>query len=290
MSPEVRLIFADWTPPPLLTAGVVLTATIYVRGWYAIRRTRAALFTRIRLLSFLLGLLTIWFSVASPLDGFADVMLSAHMVEHFLLMSIAPPLLLLGYPSVPLLRGLPAWFVNYGLAFPLKSQSLRSIGHFLVTPVAAWFLMNLTFLGWHFPAAYDFALEHENWHAVEHACFLGTSILFWWPIIRPWPTNVRPWGWYLLPYLAGSDIINTALSAFLAFCDRPIYSFYFTQPNPFHLAPLSDQALGSVIMWVFGSSVFLIPVVLISVKLLHQAPVPDRRAENTLSSGRIELA
>ena len=290
MSPEVRLIFADWSPPPLLTAGIVLTAGIYVRGWLAIRRTKPALFTKIRLLSFVLGLLTIWFSVASPLDGFADVMLSAHMVEHLLLMSVAPPLLLMGYPSVPLLRGLPGWFVRYALAFPLRSQFFRTIGHFLVNPAVAWLLMNLLFLGWHIPAAYDFALEHEYWHEFEHACFLGSSILFWWPIIRPWPTNVHALGWYLLLYLAGADIVNTALSAFLAFCDRPVYSFYLTQPNPFHLMPLSDQALGSVIMWVFGSSVFLIPVVLITAKLLRQAPALGRPVQIAPNPGRVSRA
>lgn len=281
MSPEVSLIFADWTLPPLLTASILLTAVIYVRGWLAIRQTRPAFFPKSRLLSFLLGLLTIWISIASPLDGFADVMLSAHMVEHLLLMSVAPPLLLLGYPSVPLLRGLPRWLVRYGLSFLLKRRSLRAIGHFLVTPAVAWLLMNLMFLGWHTPGAYDFALDHEHWHEVEHICFLGSSILFWWPIIRPWPTNVRAWGWYLLPYLAGADIINTALSAFLAFCDRPVYRFYLTQSNPFHLAPVSDQALGAVIMWVFGSSVFLIPVALITVKLLRQAPVLDQLVVST---------
>jgi cytochrome c oxidase assembly factor CtaG len=286
MSLEVRLISASWTPPPLFSAGIVLTAGIYLRGWFAIRRTRAALFTRMRLLSFVLGLITIWLSVASPLDGFADVMLSAHMVEHLLLMSVAPPLLLMGYPSVPLLRGLPGWFVEHCLAFLIKRQSLRTFGHFLVTPPVAWLLMNLVFLGWHIPWAYDFALEHEDWHVFEHACFLGSSIIFWWPIIRAWPTKRRAWGWYLLPYLAGADIINTALSAFLAFCDRPVYTFYLRQSNPFHLAPQSDQALGAVIMWVFGSSIFLIPVVLITAKLLRRDPVLDRLVESTPCSAR----
>jgi putative membrane protein len=192
----------------------------------------------------------------------------------------------MGYPSVPLLCGLPGWYMRCGPAFLLKKKYLRTIGHFLVTPVVAWLLMNLTFLGWHIPGAYDFALEHEHWHEFEHLCFLGSSILFWWPIVRPWPTNACPWGWYLLPYLAGADIVNTALSAFLAFCDRPVYSFYLTQPNPFHLTPLADQALGSVIMWVFGSLVFFIPVVLITLRLLHRAPELAQSVDSTLGPKR----
>ena len=219
---------------------------------------------------FLLGLAIIWLAIGSPLDGFADALLSAHMVEHLLLMSFVPPLLLLGYPAVPLLRGLPRAFVRTPLRPLLRSKLLRTLGHFLIRPWVAWLAMNLIFLGWHVPSAYDFALEHEHWHEFEHICFLGSSILFWWPLIRPWPTNAHYPGWYMLPYLVAADIVNTALSAFLAFCDRPIYSYYVEQPNPFHISPQADQVTGAVIMWVVGSMVFLIPAVFITVKLLQQ--------------------
>jgi putative membrane protein len=129
--------------------------------------------------------------------------------------------------------------------------------------------MNLIFLGWHIPAAYDFALEHERWHDFEHICFLGSAILFWWPIIQPWPSRVHHAGWIMLLYLASADIVNTALSAFLAFCDRPVYSYYLRQPNPFQISPMTDQIAGAVIMWVVGSLIFLVPVILIVVNLLQ---------------------
>ena len=73
----------------------------------------------------------------------------------------------------------------------------------------------------------------------------------------------------MLLYLASADIVNTALSAFLAFCDRPVYSYYLRQPNPFQISPMADQIAGAVIMWVIGSLVFLVPVVLIAVNLLQ---------------------
>jgi cytochrome c oxidase assembly factor CtaG len=131
--------------------------------------------------------------------------------------------------------------------------------------------MNLIFRGWHIPAAYDFALEHEHWHwhEFEHACFLGSSILFWFPLIRPLPIRAHYAGWYMLLYLVSADFVNTALSAFLAFCDRPVYSYYLHQPNPFHISPLSDQRAGAVVMWVIGSLVFLVPAVFITVSLLQ---------------------
>jgi putative membrane protein len=270
MSPEFRAIFAEWSPPIPLTVTLLITALLYTRGWYQIRRTRSALFPTWRLVTFNLGIATIWLSIASPLDGFADALVSAHMVEHLLLMSFAPPLLLLGYPQVPLLRGLPHAFTINLLAPFLRMKWLRTLGHFLTRPVVAWLVMNLTFLGWHIPTAYNFALEHEHWHEFEHLCFLGSSILFWWPLIRPWPTSARYPGWIMLPYLISADIVNTALSAFLAFCDRPVYTYYVEHPNPFQIDPLTDQRAGAVIMWVIGSLVFLIPVVFITIRLLQQ--------------------
>ncbi len=270
MPPESRAIFAEWSPPVFLTTALLLSAIIYTRGWFLIRQTRPSLFPTWRLAAFNLGLAITWLSIASPLDGFADALLSAHMIEHLLLMSFVPPLLLLGNPQVPLLRGLPHAITVTILAPFLRMKALRTLGHFLTTPVVAWLVMNLIFLGWHIPTAYDFALEHEHWHEFEHICFLASSILFWWPLIRPWPTSAHYPGWYMLPYLVGADIVNTALSAFLAFCDRPVYSYYLQQPNPFHIDPLSDQRAGAVIMWVIGSLIFLIPAVFITVRLLQQ--------------------
>jgi putative membrane protein len=177
MPPEYQAIFEEWSPPVFLTIAIVLTAIVYTRGWFAIRRTRPEIFPSWRLGSFLSGVAVIWLSIGSPLDGFADALLSAHMVEHLLLMSFAAPLLLLGYPTVPFLRGLPRRFTRVlGPLFRVKS--LRRLGHFLTTPVVAWIVMNFTFLGWHIPGAYDFALEHEHWHEIEHLCFLGSSTLF----------------------------------------------------------------------------------------------------------------
>ena len=270
MSPACQAIFDDWSPPLFLSITTVLTGVVYVRGWWAIRRTRPKQFTIERLFSFLAGLAILWLSIGSPMDGFADALLSAHMVEHLLLMSFVPPLLLLGYPQVPVLRGLPRVMTRGVLGPLLRSRSLRRLGCLLVAPASAWLIMNITFLGWHVPGAYDFALEHERWHDFEHICFLGSSILFWWPVIRPWPAKMNYPGWYMLPYLAGADVVNTALSAFLAFCGQPVYSYYIEHPNDFGIAPVADQVTGAVIMWVIGSVVFLVPVMLITFRLLQR--------------------
>src|SRR6202161_3661803 len=107
MPPEIQAVFDDWSPPVFLTILTLLSAVVYIRGWFAIRKTRPEQFPDWRLASFLGGLAVLWLSIGSPMDGFADALLSAHMVEHLLLMSVVPPLLLYGLPVVPLLRGLP---------------------------------------------------------------------------------------------------------------------------------------------------------------------------------------
>jgi putative membrane protein len=278
MQSASQAIFAEWSPPPILTSLIVLTALIYARGWYLLRKTRPAQFATWRLLLFCCGLATLWIAIASPLDGFADALLSAHMVEHLLLMSFAPPLILLSLPVVPLLRGLPRAFTRTIIGPLIRLRALRKFGHWFITPMVAWLAMNLTFLGWHIPAAYDFALEHETWHDIEHLCFLGTSILFWWPLIRPWPTSGRTLGWFVLPYLVLADIVNTLVSGFLAFCERPVYAYYLKKPNAFGIDPMIDQRAGAAAMWVIGSAVFLLPVMIITLSMLQRQTGPRTAA------------
>jgi putative membrane protein len=269
MPDAVQEILKDGSFPVCLTVSVVLIAVIYLRGYLAIRKTRPALFTGLRLASFLAGLIVLWLALGPPMDGFADAMLSAHMVEHLLLMSVVPPLLLYGLPVVPLLRGLPVIFRRIVVHPLFRLPYLRAFGRWIVHPVVAWIAMNLTFLVWHLPSAYDFALRSETWHVVEHLCFLVTAILFWWCILRPWPAAPNRDNWGILIFLIAADLVNTLLSAFLAFCNRPVYSYYTDRANPFGVSPLEDQVLGAAIMWVIGSLAFLIPAVVITVNLLR---------------------
>jgi cytochrome c oxidase assembly factor CtaG len=268
MPDAVSSVFAEWSLPYPLTISVVLTAYIYLRGWFLLRRTRRAQFNSVRLASFLAGLAVLWLAIGSPMDGFADALLSAHMVEHLLLMSAVPPLLLCGLPAVPLLRGLPRPILRIFIAPILRLPQARRIGHWLAQPLVAWLLMNTAFLAWHVPGAYDFALEHENWHVFEHLCFLTTSLLFWWCLLRPWPASRQQQGWGMLLFLVSADVVNTILSAILAFCDRPVYTYYLQHPAGFGLPPLEDQVLGAVIMWVLGSFAFLVPAMVITTRML----------------------
>jgi hypothetical protein len=149
MSDGLKSIFADWSLPIWLTCSILITAAIYLRGWLAIRKTRREQFNNVRLISFFAGLAILWLAIGSPMDGLADALLSAHMVEHLLLMSVVPPLLLYGLPTVPLLRGLPSAFTRFALGPLLRIRPLRKLVRWLVTPVVAWLAMNIAFLAWH---------------------------------------------------------------------------------------------------------------------------------------------
>jgi putative membrane protein len=274
-------VLGEWSLPVWLTSSIAVTALVYVRGWFLLRRTRRDQFSGSRLLSFLIGVVCLWIAIASPLEVLADELLSAHMIEHLILMSIVPPLILLGLPFAPLLRGLPKTLRKWVASPLLRVKPLRRIWHWLLHPLVAWLAMNVALLAWHVPSAYDFALEHEAWHDFEHICFLSTSLLFWWCVIRPWPATRQRHRWSILIYLVGADIANTALSAFLAFCNRPVYAYYISNPNPFQADPLRDQVLGAVIMWVVGSIVFLIPAAAITFSLLQ--PTRTRMLSRVLS-------
>lgn len=271
---SISILFTDWDVPPLVTAALVLVALIYLRGWLQIRRTRPEQFPGWRALSFFAGIVSLFVAVASPLDTFSESLLFMHMGQHYVLMTVAPPLILLGNPMVPMLRGLPRWIIRKPLRPFFRTQFFHKLGSFLVRPRVAFLLMNLAFLGWHIPRAYEFALSSENWHNFEHACFFFTNLLFWWPVLEPWPYKMKGSRWVILPYLVLADIVNTGLSALLCFAQKLYYPSYAAiHPRPFGIPALVDQNIAGAFMWVFGSTVYLIPAMLITMSLL----MSDRR-------------
>jgi cytochrome c oxidase assembly factor CtaG len=261
-------LFTTWDIPWGVTATLAVTAVVYVRGGVEIRKTRSELFPVWRLVAFLGGVLAIFVAVASPLDTFSESLLFMHMAQHFVLMSVAPPLMVMGAPVVPMLRGLPRPVIRRVLRPLFATGIIHRVGAWLTQPRVAWIAMNAAYLGWHIPKAYEFALASEGWHNFEHGCFFFTSLMFWWPVIAPWPYRQQGSRWLLLPYLVLADLVNTGLSAFLCFSGRLLYPSYGAIPRLFGLSALNDQIAAGAFMWVMGSTVFLIPAMLITVQLL----------------------
>jgi cytochrome c oxidase assembly factor CtaG len=267
-------ILAAWSWPLWPAVGIAIAGALYLRGWRALQRTRARELPRWRAVCFFGGLLALWIALASPIDALDDFLLSAHMLQHFILMSVAPPLLVLGAPLVPMLRGLPRWLIR-GLRPAFASRAVHKIAHALAHPTVAWLVMNIAYLGWHVPQAFELTLRSEGWHNTEHMCFLLTSIAFWWVIVEPWPSRRRWSRWMVIPYLLTADVVNTILSAVLAFSGKVLYPSYAAAERIARLTPLKDQVLAGSEMWVLNSIVFLVPVAVIVVRMLSPRGLRD---------------
>src|SRR5580692_12413807 len=133
----------------MVTATLVAVGFIYVRGWVALRRTRPKQIPAWRLFSFLAGLLAIFVAVSSSLDTYSETLLFMHMAQHFVLMSVAPPLIVLGCPFVPVLRGLPRQIFRRIGGPVLRSSLAHSIQEIFSHLPFAWLAMNLAYVGWH---------------------------------------------------------------------------------------------------------------------------------------------
>jgi putative membrane protein len=259
-------LLRTWSLPlaPLITLSIALI--LYMRGWNAARVTRERELPVWRAACFVAGVASLWGALASPIDALDDYLLAAHMIQHFILMSIAPPLIVLGAPTVPMLRGMPRVLIR-GLLRPLfRAGWIRAIGRLVTHPVFAWMAMNVAYLGWHVPAAFELTFRSEWIHNCEHACFFATSLAFWWVVLRPWPARARWPRWTTIPYLLSADVVNTVLSATLAFSGRVLYPSYSAAPRICFLTPLKDQVAAGSEMWVLNSVVFLVPAVVIAVQ------------------------
>jgi cytochrome c oxidase assembly factor CtaG/ferredoxin len=263
-------VFSSWEFNPWVLIPIVAFGVLYTRGWLQLHRRAPDRFGFSQLSAFFAGLIAVVCALCSPLDAFAGWLLTVHMIQHLLLMMVAPPLILWGAPYLPLLSGLPRYFAINGAGPFLSSTVLRKVASFVSHPAFCWSVFVSVNVAWHLPAMYELALRSPSWHRVEHFSFLSTALLFWWPIIQPHPWVARTPRWLILPYLFLADFQNTALSAFLVFCDRVVYPTYETAPRITGLTPLEDQAAAGAMMWVAGSVFFLIPVGLITIELLSR--------------------
>jgi len=268
-------LMLEWMGPATGVVSLTAAGVIYTVGW---RRYRAKLPRRFgprQLAAFLAGLAALVVAVASPLDQAAEQSLSAHMIQHLLLLAVAPALLLLGQPLLPFLRGLPgSWRRPFVAAF--RSRLLRGAVHSLTHPLVALLLSSAVFWAWHLPGLFQLALRSPTIHLVEHASFFVTGSLFWYPVVLPWPGRPRWPRGAIIPYLLVADLQNTALAAILTFSDRLLYPFYQVPVGATEASALGDQVLAGVIMWVPMSFVYLVPAAVISIRLLSPATRPHR--------------
>jgi len=282
MDPVAAAILASWTLSLKAAGLATLVSALYLRGWLRLRAELPHKYTVGRLCAFAGGVVATLLAIASPVDTFSGFLLTAHMVQHMLLLMVGPPLLLLGQPVLPILRGLPRWIFKDALGPFLGCRELQSAGRAIVHPVVSWLALAFTIVVWHLPAAYELGLRSQSWHEVEHACFFLAAVLFWWPVVGVWPGHPVEPRWGMVPYLALADVVNTGLSAVLTFSDPVIYPSYRLAPRLWGISALADQATAGVIMWVPGSIAFLVPAVVLGMRLLEPGGRPAVRCAPAL--------
>lgn len=268
MLTTTQALLQSWSPPVAVNASLCLAILFYTRGWLRLHAAFPRLFSAWRLIAFLTGIAGIWLAIGSPLEAFDDVSLTVHMVQHLLLLSISPPLILLGWPALPLLRGLPRSVGRFIVGPVSRSEFFKRLARTVANPAFCWLAAAFALVGWHIPAVFEAALHWDWLHELEHASFLAAGLLFWWPVVQPWPSIGRWPRWSIPLYLFCATLPCDVLSAFLVFCDRVVYVSYLAGPSMFGLSPLQDQECAAALMWVSVTLILLVPAVVVTMEIL----------------------
>jgi cytochrome c oxidase assembly factor CtaG/ferredoxin len=276
MSTTFEAFLGSWPFDPWLIGSLLLSASIYGRGWWILHGRDPGRWPLGKLAAFLAGLFGLFLAFGSPIEVFGSLLFQVHMIQHLLLMMVAPPLIWLGAPLFPMIRGLPGPIRTYWAAPLFRSKPIRRSLAKLASPAPALVTYLVATWIWHVPAVYEAALRSTGLHRLQHACFLGSSLLFWFPVVRPYPFRPRWSPWLLLPYLLIADVSNTVLSALLTFSERVLYPHYGQIPRIGGITALDDQATSGVLMWVPGSVGFLGPLFAIGIRLMFGSNEPDQ--------------
>lgn len=252
-----------------ITLIAVLAAVVYLRGWLRIRSDSEKGIAARPAGGFLAGLLLIWIATASPVAVLDEQLLTVHMVKHLLLMTFAPPLIWLGEPVRAVLNGLPRRMGQVAVR-TFQRPAVRQLWNVFTRPTFALFASSAVLVGWHIPALFTLGMHSETLHAVEQLSFLAMGLLFWWPVIHPWP-SVSKQDLSIILYLFLATLPCDVLSAFLVFSDRVVYPMYFSVAQPLGLTALEDQQMAGALMWTSVTLVYLVAGTLLTVRLLHPA-------------------
>lgn len=254
---------ARWNVDPWLLLPLAAVSLSYARGVRGLVGRRG--FPIWRPWCFVAGMCVLLAALVSPIDSLGHLLLSFHMLQHWLLMMVAVPLLLLGSAGMVVLRGLPSRIRRGALGPFLASPACRSALRTLVHPITGWTALLIVTVAWHVPALYQAALEQDWIHKVEHASFIVGAVLFWYPIVAPWPSR-RVWpSAAFIAYVLAADLQNTVFASILTFSDRVLYPVYEPTATALGWSALRDQQLAGAIMWT-GTQLIMLPVAVLFVR------------------------
>jgi putative membrane protein len=277
-----------WEPGTLI--GLALAAWLYSAGLWRLWRASGVGhgIRRGEAWCYLGGWITLFIALVSPIHPLGQVLFSAHMTQHELLMLIAAPLLVLGRPLIAFLHALPPR-VAASLGRLSNTKPWRSVWGFISAPLIAWLIAAIVLWGWHAPALFQATLHSEWVHAAQHLSFLLTALLFWWAIIHG-QRGVTNYGAGVL-YLFTTAIHSGLLGALITFA-RTVWYPDYDHTQSWGLSPLEDQQIGGLIMWVPACTVYIVAGLAMLASWLRQseARLLKREIAASLANGSLLTA
>ena len=237
----------EWHFHPDVILGVLLLEGLYLLGVGSLRRRFgwASIVESRQVTLFSLGVLVLYVSLTSPIHHLADeFFFSAHMVQHLLLILVAPPLLV---------AGTPGWLLRPLVRLP----QVLAAGRFLTHPVIAFIIFSFVLSVWHMPALYDLTLHNHVAHISEHLLFITTAAIMWWPVLSPIPELPRASYPIQIVYLFFLSLPPGFIGAAITFSPEVLYPWYGTVPRLWGTSAVADQQVGGLIMKVPGALTFL---------------------------------
>jgi cytochrome c oxidase assembly factor CtaG len=280
--------FWDWSFDPPLTLVVVVAILFWLGDRRTLTPARERAARRRQSAYFYAGLAVLAIALGSPLDLLSQQLFWAHMVQHVLLLVVAPPLIVLARPWIRLWRALPLGLrraLAQGLSQDERTHWLRGLSRALGSPQAGFVAFSGVLLAWHVPALFDATLRSNTLHALEHTLFFATALMFWKQVIESPPLHARLSSVQRVGYLIGAMVVSWILAIVLALAPHPLYAFYAHEASrPGGISALTDQQIAAGIMWVPGSITFVIVIFVYVHRWLAPAP-PARTQTARLASG-----
>jgi putative membrane protein len=266
--------FNNWSFDPLIVVSLILLAAIYLTGLLRLWRTRG--FGRAisgwESMAFLGAWVSLVIALVSPLHRWGEVLFSAHMTQHEVLMLVSAPLLVLSRPLIASLWSMPLrWRQAAGSV--MKTGPLESAWRFATEPLSAFLIHAVALWVWHIPYLFQATLKSDVVHTFQHFSFFGSALLFWWAIIAG-QRGVASYGAAIL-YLFATSIHSGILGALLTFSKAVLYPAY-TETQSWGLTAIEDQQLGGLIMWAPAGLIYLGAGLIMFASWLHDS---DKRVK-----------
>jgi putative membrane protein len=278
-------LWYTWARDPFIIAGLALAAWLYWRGlgriWRESARGRPS--RKWEAWAFGFGWLALFVALVSPLHPWGEVLFSAHMTQHEILMLVAAPLLVLGRPLVPFLWALPrGWRQRVGGVG--KQRGVQKVWRTLTNPLVAWAVHAVALWVWHIPALFQATLTSDLVHTLQHLSFLGSALLFWWALIHG-RKGLMGYGAAVL-YMFTTSVHSGVLGALITFAHSTWYPAYANSTASWGLTPLEDQQIGGLIMWIPAGLVYIVAGLALMVGWMRESERRvARRESRTLQLG-----